>query len=95
VVKNKLAPPFKETIFDIIFGKGISKEGDIIDLGIGYNILQKSGVWISYNNIRFGQGRENCKTYLQEHPEIAKEIENKILTTAGLDKRISKEVPKK
>jgi len=95
VVKNKLAPPFKETLFDIIFGKGISKEGDIIDLGIRYNILQKSGVWISYNNIRFGQGRENCKTYLQEHPEIAKEIENKILTTAGLDKRISKEVPKK
>ncbi len=95
VVKNKLAPPFKETLFDIIFGKGISKEGDIIDLGIKYNILQKSGVWISYNNIRFGQGRENCKTYLQEHPEITKEIENKILTTAGLDKRISKEVPKK
>lgn len=95
VVKNKLAPPFKETLFDIIFGKGISKEGDIIDLGINYNILQKSGVWISYNNIRFGQGRENCKTYLQEHPEIAKEIENKILTTAGLDKRISKEDPKK
>ncbi len=95
VVKNKLAPPFKETLFDIIFGKGISKEGDIIDLGIKYNILQKSGVWISYNNIRFGQGRENCKTYLQEHLEIAKEIENKILTTAGLDKRISKEDPKK
>jgi len=95
VVKNKLAPPFKETMFDIIFGKGISKEGDIIDLGIKYNILQKSGVWISYNDIKFGQGRENCKTYLQEHPEIAKEIENKILTTAGLDKRISKEVPKK
>ena len=94
VVKNKLAPPFKETMFDIIFGKGISKEGDIIDLGIKYNILQKSGVWISYNNIRFGQGRENCKTYLQEHPEIAKEIENKILTTAGLDKRVIKEVPK-
>lgn len=95
VVKNKLAPPFKETMFDIIFGKGISKEGDIIDLGIKYNILQKSGVWISYNDIKFGQGRENSKTYLQEHPEIAKEIEDKILTTAGLDKRISKEVLKK
>ena len=95
VVKNKLAPPFKETMFDIIFGKGISKEGDIIDLGIKYNILQKSGVWISYNDIKFGQGRENSKTYLQEHPEIAKEIEDKILITAGLDKRISKEVPKK
>ncbi len=82
-------------MFDIIFGKGISKEGDIIDLGIKYNILQKSGVWISYNDIRFGQGRENCKTYLQEHSEIAKEIENKILATAGIDKKISKEVPKK
>jgi len=92
VVKNKLAPPFKETMFDIIFGKGISKEGDIIDLGIKYNILQKSGVWVSYNNTKFGQGRENCKTYLQEHPEIAKEIENKILTAAGLDKRTIKEV---
>jgi len=95
VVKNKLAPPFKETMFDIIFGKGISKEGDIIDLGVKYNILQKSGVWISFNDIKFGQGRENSKTYLQEHPEIAKEIEDKILTTAGLDKRISKEVLKK
>jgi len=95
VVKNKVAPPFKETMFDIIFGKGISKEGDIVDLGVKYNILQKSGVWISYNDIKFGQGRENSKTYLQEHPEIAKEIEDKILTTAGLDKRISKEVPKK
>jgi len=95
VVKNKLAPPFKETLFDIIFGKGISKEGDIIDLGVKYNILQKSGVWISYNNIKFGQGRENSKTYLQEHPEIAQEIEDKILINAGLDKRISKEVPKK
>ncbi len=95
VVKNKLAPPFKETMFDIIFGKGISKEGDIIDLGVKYNILQKSGVWISYNDIKFGQGRENSKTYLQEHPEIAKEIENKILTTAGLDKRTNKEEPKK
>jgi len=95
VVKNKLAPPFKETMFDIIFGKGISREGDIIDLGIKYNILQKSGVWISYNDIRFGQGRENCKTYLQEHPEIAQEIENKILTTAGIDKKISKKDSKK
>jgi len=78
VVKNKVAPPFKETMFDIIFGKGISKEGDIVDLGVKYNILQKSGVWISYNDIKFGQGRENSKTYLQEHPEIAKEIEDKM-----------------
>ncbi|HER24844.1 MAG TPA: recombinase RecA [Candidatus Atribacteria bacterium] len=96
VVKNKLAPPFKETMFDIIFGKGISKEGDIIDLGVKYNILQKSGVWISYNNIKFGQGRENCKTYLEEHPEIAQEIENKIFEAAGVDKKINiEEGPKK
>ena len=95
VVKNKLAPPFKETMFDIIFGKGISKEGDIIDLGIKYNILQKSGVWVSYNDTKFGQGRENSKTYLKEHSEIAKEIENKILATAGVDKKIIKEDTKK
>jgi recombination protein RecA len=95
VVKNKLAPPFKETLFDIIFGKGISKEGDIIDLGVKYNILQKSGVWISYNDVKFGQGRENSKTYLEEHPEIAQEIENKIFATAGIDKKISKEDTKK
>lgn len=91
VAKNKLAPPFKEAVFDIIFGKGISKEGDIVDLGIKYNILQKSGVWISYNDIKFGQGRENCKVYLEEHPEIAKEIEDKILTIVGLNKKITKE----
>jgi len=95
VVKNKLAPPFKEAIFDIIFGKGISKEGDIIDLGIKYNIIQKSGVWISYNNIKFGQGRENCKAYLQEHPEIAEEIKSKILSVAGLKNKTKKEVAKK
>ncbi len=92
VVKNKLAPPFKETTFDIIFGKGISREGDIIDLGIKYNVLQKSGVWISYNDTKFGQGRENSKTYLQEHPEITQEIENSILAAAGLAKETNKEV---
>jgi len=95
VVKNKLAPPFKEANFDIIFGTGISKEGDIIDLGLKYGILQKSGVWISYNDIKFGQGRENCKKYLQEHSEVAKEIENKILSIAGLSKKTNKEVAKK
>jgi len=95
VVKNKLAPPFKEANFDIIFGTGISKEGDILDLGLKYNILQKSGVWISYNDIKFGQGRENCKTYLQEHPEIADEIENKILSIVDLSKKANKEVVKK
>ena len=84
VVKNKLAPPFKETTFDIIFGKGISKEGDMIDLGLEYNILQKSGVWISYNDIKFGQGRENSKMYIRTHPDVFKEIEKKILIHAGI-----------
>ncbi|HEC92725.1 MAG TPA: DNA recombination/repair protein RecA, partial [Candidatus Atribacteria bacterium] len=95
VVKNKLAPPFKEANFDIIFGTGISKEGDIIDLGLKYDILRKSGVWISYNDIKFGQGRENCKTYLRKHPKIADEIENKILSITGLSKETNKEVNKK
>ena len=95
VVKNKLAPPFKETTFDIIFGKGISKEGDMIDLGLKYNILKKSGVWISYNDIKFGQGRENGKTYLQTHPDVFKEIENQILIHAGLITEDKKEDDKK
>jgi len=86
VVKNKLAPPFKETTFDIIFGKGISKEGDLIDLGLKYNILKKSGVWISYNDIKFGQGRENGKMYLTKHPEVLAEVEHKILVQAGIIK---------
>jgi len=95
VVKNKLAPPFKETTFDIIFGKGISKEGDMIDLGLKYNILKKSGVWISYNDIKFGQGRENAKTYIQTHPDVFKEIENQILINAGINKKDKKEDDKK
>jgi len=95
VVKNKLAPPFKEANFDIIFGTGISKEGNILDLGLKYDILQKSGVWISYNDIKFGQGRENCKTYLREHPEIAEEIENKILSIVNLNRKTNKEAAKK
>jgi len=85
IVKNKLAPPFKEAYFDILFGSGISKEGDIIDLGLKYDILQKSGVWISYNEIRLGQGRENAKNYLRENPEIMKEIENKIISAIKLE----------
>jgi recombination protein RecA len=94
VVKNKVAPPFKEAIFDIIFGKGISKLGDIIDLGVKYNIIKKTGVWLSYNDLKFGQGRENSKVYLYEHPDVCKEIKNKILTIAGFKEKISKEEPK-
>ncbi|ABV73894.1 recombinase A [Rickettsia canadensis str. McKiel] len=75
VVKNKVSPPFKTADFDIMYGSGISKEGEIIDLGVKLDIVEKSGSWFSYNNVRIGQGRENVKQYLKEHPQIANEIE--------------------
>jgi len=78
VVKNKIAPPFKEAEFDIIYGKGISKLGDIIDLAANDNIIVKSGSWFSYNGDKIGQGRDNTKQFLAEHPEIAEEIEKKV-----------------
>ena len=78
VVKNKLAPPFKQAEFDIIYGKGISNDGCVIDLATEYDILVKSGSWYSYKGEKIGQGRENVKTYLNEHPEIFKEIETEI-----------------
>jgi recombination protein RecA len=78
VVKNKVAPPFKEAEFDIIYGQGISREGNILDTGVNIDIINKSGAWFSYGDIRLGQGRENAKQYLKENPEIAQEIENKI-----------------
>ena len=78
VVKNKVAQPFKETEFDIIYGEGISKEGNILDVAVSMDIVNKSGSWFSYNGQRIGQGRENAKQYLKENPEIAKEIETKI-----------------
>lgn len=78
IVKNKIAPPFKEAEFDIMFGKGISKEGDILDLAVGCNLVSKSGAWFAYNGDKIGQGRENAKTYLREHPEVMEELEAKI-----------------
>lgn len=75
VVKNKIAPPFKTAEFDIMFGKGISKEGDILDLATQENIVNKSGAWYSYNETRLGQGRENAKQYLLDNPELLKEID--------------------
>ncbi len=75
VVKNKVSPPFKTADFDIMYGSGISKEGEIIDLGVKLDIVEKSGSWFSYNNVRIGQGRENVKQYLKEHPQISNEIE--------------------
>lgn len=78
VVKNKVAPPFKEAEFDIIYGEGISKEGNILDIGVSLDIVDKSGSWFSYNGQRMGQGRENVKQFLKDNPEIANEIEQKI-----------------
>ncbi|WP_455479965.1 recombinase RecA [Bartonella sp. B23] len=84
VVKNKLAPPFKQVEFDIIYGEGISKVGELIDLGVKVGIVEKSGAWFSYNSQRLGQGRENAKQFLREHAEIAAEIEAALRKNAGL-----------
>jgi recombination protein RecA len=84
VVKNKVAPPFKQVEFDIMYGEGISKAGEIIDLGIKAGIVDKSGSWFSYGDQRIGQGRENAKTFMKENPEVASEIENKIRAAQGL-----------
>ena len=78
VVKNKVAPPFKEAEFDIMFGKGISVEGDILDLAVSIGLVQKSGAWFAYNNEKIGQGRENAKNYLAEHPEVMEELDKKV-----------------
>ena len=86
VVKNKVAPPFREAEFDIMFGKGISKEGDVLDLAASVDIVQKSGAWFAYGGDKIGQGRENAKAYLREHPEIMDEIEHKVRVAYGLIK---------
>ncbi|MBQ7796484.1 MAG: recombinase RecA [Lachnospiraceae bacterium] len=85
VVKNKIAPPFKEAEFDIMFGKGISKEGDIIDLAANANIVEKSGSWYAYKGAKIGQGRENAKQYLAQNPLICEEIENQVRELHGLE----------
>jgi recombination protein RecA len=84
VVKNKVAPPFKQVEFDIMYGEGISKTGELVDLGVKAGIVEKSGAWFSYNGERIGQGRENTKAFLKEHPKIAVDIEKAIRQNAGL-----------
>lgn len=84
VVKNKIAPPFKEAEFDIMFGQGISREGDILDLAVGENIVQKSGAWFAYNDAKIGQGRENAKQYLRDNPAVMSEIEQKVRANYGI-----------
>ena len=78
IIKNKVAPPFREAEFDIVYGKGISKEGNILDLAVNLNLVEKAGAWFSYNGEKIGQGRENAKQYIREHQEVAKELETKI-----------------
>lgn len=78
ITKNKVAPPFKQAEFDIMYGQGISREGDVLDIAVKEEIVQKSGAWFSYGDVRLGQGRENAKTFFKENPEIRLEIENKI-----------------
>ncbi|MNW46508.1 recombinase A [compost metagenome] len=84
VVKNKVAPPFKQAEIDIMYGEGISKEGSIVDIGVEHDIVDKSGAWYSYNGDRLGQGRENAKQFLKEHPEISNAIEQKIREASNL-----------
>ena len=84
VVKNKVAPPFRQAEFDILYGEGISREGEILELGVLHKIVEKTGAWYGYNGDRLGQGKDNAREYLKEKPEIAKEIEAKIRTAAGI-----------
>ncbi|RMD89631.1 MAG: DNA recombination/repair protein RecA, partial [Alphaproteobacteria bacterium] len=84
VVKNKMAPPFKQVEFDIMYGEGISKLGELLDLGVKAGIVEKSGAWYSYDSQRIGQGRENAKQFLREHPEMAEAIEAAVRKSAGL-----------
>jgi recombination protein RecA len=84
VVKNKLAPPFKQVEFDIMYGEGVSKNGELIDLGVKAGVVEKSGAWFSYDSQRIGQGRENAKTFLKNTPDIAGKIETAIRQNAGL-----------
>ena len=85
VVKNKVAPPFKQVEFDIMYGEGISKMGELLDLGVKAGVVEKSGAWFSYGDERIGQGRENAKTFLKDNSHIALDIEDKIRAAHGLD----------
>jgi recombination protein RecA len=85
VVKNKMAPPFREALFDILYGEGISREGEIIELGVKHGIVEKSGAWYAYNKDKIGQGKDNAREYLKEHPELAVEIEARVREAVGVN----------
>ena len=85
VIKNKVAPPFRQAEFDILYGEGVSWEGELIDLGVKYDIVEKSGAWYSYNGAKIGQGKDNVRVWLKENPEIANEIDAKIRAAVGIN----------
>ncbi len=93
VVKNKVAPPFREAEFDIIYGEGISREGDLIDLSVAHNVIEKSGSWYSYKGERIGQGRDNSRQFLKDNPDVRAAIDNEIRTTLGLFKNQAAAAP--
>src|SRR5207247_10587223 len=84
IVKNKLAPPFREAEFDIIYGTGISREGDLIDLGVESKVVEKSGAWFNFKDTRLGQGRENSRNFLRDNPDVAQTIENEVRARLGV-----------
>ncbi|MBN9415658.1 recombinase RecA [bacterium SCN 62-11] len=86
IVKNKLSPPFRQAEFDILFGKGISREGSLVDVGVEAGVLSKSGTWFSYGDTRLGQGRDNARTFLEEHPDVADNIERQVRSISGMDR---------
>ncbi|KLT72551.1 recombinase A [Neisseria arctica] len=89
VIKNKVAPPFRQAEFDILYGEGVSWEGELIDIGVKHNIIEKSGAWYSYNGQKIGQGKDNVRIWLKENPEIANEIDTKIRSAVGVDMEIT------
>ncbi len=91
VVKNKVSPPFKEAFFDILYGQGISREGEIIELGVAHKLVDKSGAWYAYNGEKIGQGKDNAREFLKEHPEIAHEIEAKVRAAVGVNNPMADE----
>ncbi len=88
VVKNKVASPFKEAEFDILYGEGTSREGDLLDIGVARNMVEKSGSWFSYGGERIGQGRENARLYLKEHPEMAQKLDEELRVVLGIGPKI-------
>jgi recombination protein RecA len=88
VVKNKVASPFKEAEFDILFGEGTSREGDLIDIGVSRNVVEKSGSWFSYHGERIGQGRDNARLYLKEHPAMALQLDGELRVAIGITPKL-------